>query len=408
MAHVCRVCSSREMSTLIDLGMSPVANNLVQSEPIMQEEPLFPLHALVCQNCSLVQIPAVVPREILFPANYLYYSSYSSSWLQHCQKFAENALQQFALGQDSFVVEVASNDGYLLQYFKNSGIRVLGVEPAAEVAAVAIKKGIETEITFLGKSSGEQIASKYGKASLICANNVLAHVPDLDDFVMGLKALLSKDGVITIEFPHIVNLIKNRQFDTIYHEHYSYLGITPLKLLFTRFELKIFRVDTIETHGGSIRVYVSHAGSDREIEPSVGQIMDLENTFDPRKELIRDRFQADVQTNVKALKSLIDELKFAGKRIAAYGAAAKGNTFLNYAKISADEIDYVIDNNPQKQDHLLPGSHIPVKARDFGEKFPPDVVLVLPWNLSAEIKQDFSAVDENILFLRTSPKVEFF
>jgi len=408
MTYICRICGGGELETFIDLGMSPIANNLIRPGEMTNMEPLFPLHAVVCQGCSLVQIPAVVSRDLLFPANYLYYSSYSSSWLKHCQKFTEDALEYFNLGKDSFVIEVASNDGYLLQYFKNSGIRVLGIEPAAEVAAVAMKKGIDTQVTFLGKRSAERIASKYGKANLICANNVLAHVPDLDDFVLGLKALLSDDGVITIEFPHIVNLIKNLQFDTIYHEHYSYLGITSLNQLFNRYDLKIFRVDSIETHGGSIRVYVSHSGSDRQIEQSVSQILELESTFDPRNQSIRERFQADVQANVIALKNLIQELKNSGKQIAAYGAAAKGNTFLNYAGITAHEIDYVIDNNPQKQGHLLPGSHIPVKSRDYGEKYPPDVVLVLPWNLSAEIKAEFTTENSEMLFLRTTPKVEFF
>jgi hypothetical protein len=398
------------MWTFIDLGLSPIANNLVTFDQLGFEEPRFPLHVRTCEACGLVQLPEVSSRVLLFPTDYSYHSSYSSSWLLHCENYVNKMVFKLGLTELDFVIEVASNDGYLLQYFQGSDIRVLGIEPAAEVAKVAVhERGIPTLVDFFGMSLAESLLLTYQKPMLMIANNVLAHVPDIHDFISGFNIMLADEGVITFEFPHLLNLILLNQFDTIYHEHYSYLSLTALNPVFESHGLRIFNVEELPTHGGSLRVYLCKEEASWVKDPSVQKCLDSESPLDPRLENVAKSVQERTQ---KVKLDLLDELsraKDAGLRVAAYGAAAKGNTLLNFVGIGADVIEYVIDINPHKQGKYLPGSRIPVLSEEHLRNNPPDILLILPWNLADEIVRQLGYLrEQGIKFLRAIPSLQYF
>ena len=402
----CRACGTDLKHTLVDLGLSPLANSYVSLDQADQTDPRYPLHARVCSNCFLVQVDDVVPPSDIF-SHYAYFSSYSSSWVEHARNYCETATERLGLGKDSFVVEVASNDGYLLQHFVGKSIPVLGVEPAANVAKEAEKKGVKSLVAFFGKETAEKIVAEHGHANLTAANNVLAHVPDINDFVSGFAAVLADDGVSTFEFPHLLNLLEKTQFDTIYHEHFSYLSLYAVEKCFESNGLKVFDVEEIPTHGGSLRVWAQKTTGTRpetdrlsalrakEAEAGIATLACYEG-FDAKCRKIRDD-----------LLAFLKSAKTEGKTVAGYGAAAKGNTLLNYCDIGTDLIDFVVDANPHKQNTLLPGSHIPVHAPDRLKVAKPDYVLILPWNLSAEIMKSMSHVsDWGGKFMVAIPRVE--
>ena len=404
----CRGCNNTLSLTFLNLGLSPIANNLLDLAELKLEETFYPLHARTCSNCALVQLPEIASREDLFRGDYVYYSSYSTSWLIHSEEYAKKMVSKLDLGPTDLVLEVASNDGYLLQYFQAENVKVLGVEPAAGVANIAIQKGIPTIVDFFGRELATRLAVDY-QPKLIVANNVLAHVPDIHDFIAGFSSIIAMDGLITFEFPHLVDLIKSNFFDTIYHEHYSYLSLTALEPIFSSHELKIIDVEKIATHGGSLRVFVAKKNSHWETSDSVNKIVKLESEFDPRTKSVQERL---LQNSVNVKNELWDELvrlKKEGKVVAAYGAAAKGNTLLNYAGIDSELVQYVVDLNPNKQGKYLPGSRIPVVGAEYLHQTKPDVLLILPWNLSAEIKVQLSVmVDAGMKLLRALPKLEYF
>ena len=385
----CRGCGTALSLTFLDLGVSPIANNLVEIENFSDEDVKFPLHVMTCQICSLVQLSEVIPREILFPSNYTYFSSYSSSWLQHSKSYAEKMISYMELNQSDLVVEIASNDGYLLQFFTNVDIQVLGIEPAAGVAKAAIAKGIPTQIVYFGELTAIELA-KRRKPKLMIANNVLAHVPDLHDFIKGFSILIHDEGIITFEFPHLLNLIKNSQFDTIYHEHYSYLSVSALTPLFAKYGLKIVDIEKLLTHGGSLRLYVAKNSSSWKVHDSVQKIVEKESQYDPRKKEVYGVLQESTKKIKTDLLSTLKKYKRDGLKISAYGAAAKGVTLLNYCEINSDLIDYVVDLNPNKQGRFIPGSLIPIVDSKMLDTIPPDVLLILPWNLTNEIKSQLS------------------
>ena len=404
----CRACNSELSLIFIDLGQSPIANNLLHNSRENLQNEKFPLCAMTCERCSLVQLSVSINRRKLFPDDYVYFSSYSTSWLEHCKIYAEKMFGFLDLSPNDYVIEIASNDGYLLEHFKNLGVGVLGIEPANEVAQVAVEKGIPTLIEFFGYESALKVSAKY-KPKLIIGNNVLAHVPDLHDFIKGFAALVPDDGVITFEFPHLLNLIRNNQFDTIYHEHYSYLSLMSLIPLFAIHALKVFDVEKLSTHGGSLRIFVTKESSAWEIKESVNRILQEEKEFDPRIKDVYETFQSKALIAKSEIMEEIQKLKTQNKKIAAYGAAAKGVTFLNFCGIDGSVIDYIIDLNPNKQNKYMPGSNIPIKSKEFFLENQPDVLLVLVWNLAGEIQaqlSDFS--DEKLKFLRAIPKLEYF
>lgn len=404
----CRGCSAQVSLTFLDLGASPIANDLISGETLTSPEVFYPLHVMTCTNCALVQIPEVVKREALFRSDYVYFSSYSISWLEHSQAYSSKMIKLLNLSEQDLVVEVASNDGYLLQYFRENGVQVLGIEPSSGVAQVAIAKGISTVIDFFDTELAKKLAFEK-KPKLMLGNNVLAHVPDLHDFIEGFSILIAPKGLITFEFPHIVSLIKNNQFDTIYHEHYSYLSITSLTPILENHGLRIIEVERINTHGGSIRIYVVRIDSSWETSDSVSIILQEEAENDPRNKFIwRSLQEKTLRVKVDLLEELV-KCKRQGIKVAAYGAAAKGNTLLNYCGIDSDLINYVVDLNPHKQGNYLPGSRIPIVGLDHLTENMPDVLLVLPWNLANEINSQLSNLtNTGLKLLRAVPNLEYF
>jgi SAM-dependent methyltransferase len=405
MAGSCRFCGTTLTQSFCDLGMSPLSNAFVAAEKLSSMEPFYPLHAFVCDNCYLVQLDEFESPEEIF-SDYIYFSSYSDSWLEHCKRYTEMMMQRLGLGAASQVIEIASNDGYLLQYFANRGIPVLGVEPAANVAAVAREKGIPTLVKFFGVETATQMRDDGLQANLLLGNNVLAHVPDINDFVAGMAIVLKADGVITMEFPHLLKLMQLNQFDTIYHEHFSYLSLLTVERIFEAHGLQIFEVDELTTHGGSLRIYAGHDSSKpamsnvesvRRSESEAG--IDQLSTYASFKEI--------VETTKRELLSFLIEAKASGKRIAAYGAAAKGNTLLNYCGVRQDFVDFVVDRNPAKQNRYLPGTHIPVFAPEKIDEVRPDYLLILPWNIKDEIVGKMSHIRQwGGKFIVPIPKVE--
>jgi SAM-dependent methyltransferase len=391
----CRFCHSPLEHTFVDLGRSPLCEDFVKPEGLNKMEPFYPLHAYVCENCFLVQLEEFVTPHAIF-SDYAYFSSYSDSWLQHVKRYTDQMVSKFPITSKSLVAELASNDGYLLQYFKEKGIPVLGIEPAANVAADAIsKRGIPTEIKFFGVNTAHEMAEKYGKADLIIGNNVLAHVPDINDFVAGMKVFLGKEGFITMEFPHLLRLVEQNQFDTIYHEHFSYLSFSTVEKIFQYHGLSLFDVEELPTHGGSIRIYAKHIDdTSKEISYRVGELLKREQA----EGMLTLDFYKDFDEKVKSTKrKILDFLiraKNDGKTIVGYGAPGKGNTLLNYCGIRTDFIDYTVDRNPHKHGNFLPGTLIPIYDITKIKETKPDFVFILPWNLKEEIMEKMSFIQE--------------
>jgi 2-polyprenyl-3-methyl-5-hydroxy-6-metoxy-1,4-benzoquinol methylase len=402
----CRFCGNQLKYTFLDLGVSPLANSYLKFEQLQQMEPYFPLHVYVCETCYLVQLPVFQSPEDIF-SDYAYFSSYSESWLKHSKAFAELMIERFGLDSNSQVIEIASNDGYLLQYFKGKGIPVLGVEPAKNVAKMARESGIPTIVKFFGVHTATELTTEGKQADLLIGNNVLAHVPDLNDFVRGMKILLKKQGIITMEFPHLMRLMEENQFDTVYHEHFSYFSFITVKKVFTAQDLNIFGVEELPTHGGSLRIYACHTeDTSKPINQQVSDLVAREEAagFDTLEHYLS--FTEKVKEIKRNILDFMIKAKRKGKSIAGYGAPAKGNTFLNYCGIGTDFIEYTVDRSPHKQGHFLPGTHIPIYHPDKIKKTKPDYLLILPWNLKEEIMEQMSHIREwNGQFLIPIPEV---
>jgi len=404
----CRFCHKPLTRSFVDLGLQPLANSYVPMAKAGQPEARYPLHARVCDSCLLVQVDHDVPAEAIF-SDYAYFSSYATSWVEHARRYVEAMIERFKLGPKSLVVEVASNDGYLLQHFKASGIGVLGVEPAANVALVAEQKGIPSEVAFFNRETAERLKAAGKDADLMAANNVMAHVPELNQFIAGFAVLLKPQGVLTVEFPHLLNLIQQVQFDTIYHEHYSYLSLLAAEKIFAAHGLRVFDVEELPTHGGSLRLYVSHRSAEhfetvelariRKIEAAAGlDSLAAYDDFAPRVAAVRDE-----------LRSFLSAAKGDGKKVCAYGAAAKGNTLLNYCGVTAQDITAAYDKNPHKQQHLLPGSQIPIRGPDAIAVDRPDYLLILPWNLREEISAEQAQIRSwRGQFITAIPRLQVF
>jgi SAM-dependent methyltransferase len=393
-AGCCRFCGASLEHLVVDLGMSPLCESYVAPEHLNQMEPFYPLRVYVCASCFLAQLEAYVSPEHIF-GEYAYFSSYSETWLAHARAYCELMTRRLGLDASSQVVEVASNDGYLLQYFVQKGIRSLGIEPAANVARAAIERDVPTRVEFFGVESARRLAAAGERADLLIGNNVLAQVPDLNDFVAGLQGALKPDGVITLEFPHLLRLLAENQFDTIYHEHFSYFSLTTIERIFAAHGLTVFDVEELPTHGGSLRVYARHA-SDRS-KPVGDRVVALRASEVAAGVASLDLYRAFGQQVQETKRNLLDFLikaKRAGKNIAGYGAPGKGNTLLNYCGIRTDFIDYTVDRNPYKQGKALPGTHIPIFAPERLEQTRPDYVLILPWNLKDEIMRQNAFVRE--------------
>ena len=382
---VCRHCGAPLSQTLVDLGLSPLANSYVPPERANTACPRYPLHAWVCNNCYLVQVEDAVPADAIFNADYAYFSSFSDSWLAHAKAYTEKMIDRLGLGPDDLVIEIASNDGYLLQYFVAKGIPVLGIEPSGSVAAAAEEKGVRTLVDYFGDALAQKVAKTEKPPALIASANVLAHVPDINDFVAGIVTLLTGDAVYTVEFPHLLNLIKEVQFDTIYHEHYSYLSLFAVEKIFAKAGLRVFDVEELPTHGGSLRVFACLEGASHPEGPGLAKVRADEAAaqFDRPEGYMN--FTGQVEALRDELIAFLREATARGDTIAAYGAAAKGNTLLNYAGIGPELISYCVDRNPAKQNTLLPGSHIPVHGVEALREAPPDYVLILPWNIREEV-----------------------
>lgn len=393
----CRFCATRLDdpaldNVFLDLGSAPPSNAFLSAEHLAAPERWFPLKLHTCPQCLLVQVDEVQSHAELFAPDYVYFSSYSSSWLVHARSFVEQATRELQLGSDSLVVEIASNDGYLLQYVAERGIPCVGVEPTAGTAEVARAKGIETLVEFFGAGFARNFVSRRRQADLVVANNVLAHVPDLNDFVAGLGLLLAPNGVASLEFPHLLELVRHRQFDTVYHEHFSYFSLHSVRAVFAAHGLRIHDVETLPTHGGSLRIWASHADGARTESAAVGALARVERDAGMLDPDWYRGFQRQANAVKNALLAFLLEQHAAGRRVVGYGAAAKGNTLLNYAGVRADLLPYVVDASPYKQGRFLPGSHIPVVAEQRLREDRPDVVLVLPWNLREEITAQLAYV----------------
>jgi SAM-dependent methyltransferase len=405
----CRYCGASLDHSLIDLGMSPLCQTHITPEQLNHMEPFYPLHAYVCHQCWLVQLEEFVAPGDIF-SEYAYFSSYSDSWVEHARRYAEKMQQRFGLNEKSKVIEIASNDGYLLQHFVAKGVPVLGIEPAANVAKVAIEKGINSTVAFHGVATATRVASESGKADLLLGNNVLAHVPDLNDFVAGMKILLKETGVITMEFPHLYQLMNQNQFDTIYHEHFSYFSFIAVQQVFAGHGLVIFDVEEIPTHGGSLRIYAQHA--EHTARPVAQTVLDLrareieEGYNTPEKYL---DFKQQVETTKRKLLTFLIDAKNSGKKIVGYGAPGKGNTLLNYCGIRTDFLDYTVDRNPYKKGKYTPGTHIPILDPEEIAKTKPDYILFLPWNLKDELISQLAYVREwGCKFVVPIPEVTIF
>lgn len=405
----CRCCGAGFHETFVDLGLSPLANSFVASDRADRMEPFYPLHAYVCGECWLVQLAEFETPQAIF-GDYLYFSSFAESWLRHAEQYAARMTERFKLDARSLVVEVASNDGYLLQYFKRSGIPVLGVDPAANVAQHAISKGIPTEIAFFGAETAERLRGQGVRPTLMAANNVLAHVPNLHDFVEGFRVLLAEDGVATFEFPHLLRLIAETQFDTIYHEHFSYLSLLVVERLFAEHGLAVFDVEELPTHGGSLRIFARHAAHDalRE-QPAVAALRAAEAEAGLADMAVYKRFGARVLECKCALLDFLIDAHREGKRVVAYGAPAKGNTLLNYCGVGPELIEFTVDRSPHKQGMKLPGTRIEIRDPSAIAEAKPDYLLILPWNLREEIARQMAMVrDWGGRFVVPIPTVDVF
>jgi hypothetical protein len=390
----CRFCAAPMRHTFVDLGMSPLCESYVPAERLGAMEPFYPLHARICERCLLVQLEEFVAPEEIF-TEYAYFSSYSDSWVGHARAYVEMAVKRFGLGPDSLVVELASNDGYLLQHVVERGIPALGIEPAANVAVAAREKGIETVVEFFGRELAARLVAEGRRADLLTANNVMAHVPDLNDFVGGMKPLLAPQGVVTIEVPHLLRLVEDNQFDTIYHEHFSYFSLLTARKVLSAHGLEIFDVDELRTHGGSLRLYAQRRSTGRRpVCPGVEALLERERALGFDTVEGQRGFSARVEETKWRLLEFLIECRREGKRVAGYGAPGKGNTLLNYCGIRTDLLEFTVDRNPYKQGQFLPGTHIPIRYPEVLEQARPDFILVLPWNLKEEIVAQLSYTRE--------------
>jgi hypothetical protein len=403
----CRFCGTELKESFADLGSSPPCESFVPADRDNAPEVFYPLHAWVCSACFLVQLEEYVSPEEIF-TEYAYFSSYSDSWLRHASAYTDEMTQRFGLDATKQIVEVASNDGYLLQYFVEKGIPVLGIEPASNCAAAAEKKGVESIVAFFGRETATRLVAEGRRADLLLGNNVLAHVPDINDFVAGMKILLSAGGVITMEFPHLMRLVEENQFDTIYHEHFSYLSFTTVERVFAHHGLVLFDVEELATHGGSIRIYARHADDcARPVEERVAELRSREAAAGMLELPYYAAFGARVrETKSKLLEFLIAQRR-RGKTVAGYGAPGKGNTLLNYCGIGTDFLEFTVDRNPYKHGRYLPGTHIPVRPVEALARRQPDVVLILPWNLREELVEQLAYVrDWGGICIVPIPRVE--
>jgi hypothetical protein len=389
--QACRACSAPLTRTMVDLGVQPPSNYYLRPQDLGRAEPFYPLHALVCDDCLLVQVEDVQTPEQLF-SDYAYFSSYSDSWLKHAERYVEKMIGRFGFDGSSQVIEVASNDGYLLQYFAQRGVPVLGIEPAANVAKVAEKKGIPSLVRFFGIETARHLVSQGKSADLLLGNNVLAHVPDLNDFIGGLKIALAPNGVLTMEFPHLLQLMTLNQFDTIYHEHFSYFSLLAVEKAFARHGIRLFDVEELPTHGGSLRIYGCHADAARKTEATVAALKSREIAAGLDKAETYEGFAEQVKRTKRELLKFLIAAKDAGKHVVGYGAPAKGNTLLNYCGVRGDFLDYTVDASPHKQGLFLPGTHIPVHAPEKIFETKPDYVLILPWNIKDEIVEKMADI----------------
>lgn len=390
----CRSCGAELQQVFLDLGASPLSNRFLHAGELATMEPTFPLAVRVCNRCWLVQLPVLVDPEQIF-RDYPYFSSYSDSWLKHCQSYVESISARLGLGPAHRVVEIASNDGYLLQYFQARGVPVLGVEPAANVASAAERRGIPTLVRFFGTATAQEMVRDGRTADLLLGNNVLAHVPDLNDFLAGMKLVLKPGGVITMEFPHLMRLIEGNQFDTIYHEHFSYFSLLSVEAAFRRHGLVLYDLEELPVHGGSLRIYARHLEDEsRPVQPQVAAMRVRETEAGYASPGLYAHFTAQVEEVKRSLLAFLIQAKREGKRIVGYGAPAKGNTLLNYCGIRSDFLDFTVDISEHKQGKFLPGSRIPIRHPDAIREAKPDFVLILPWNLREEIQKQMAFIRE--------------
>ena len=394
--HNCRFCQHPLQYTFVNLGGSPISNDFLTVEQLDKSEKFYPLHTYVCDRCFLVQLPEVESREHIFSdGDYAYFSSYSESWLKHSQQYTNLMVERFGFDRSSQVIEIASNDGYLLQYFQTKNIPVLGIEPASNVAAVAEARGIPTLTKFFGVQTASELVELNKQADLLLGNNVLAHVPDLNDFVAGMKLLLKPEGIITIEFPHLLQLITQSQFDTIYHEHFSYFSFLTVEKVFAAHNLTLFDVEELPTHGGSLRIYGRHSENTQQL---ITEKITKLKAKEIAAKLDRIDTYLDFTKQVESIKgqllAFLIQAKTEGKSVVGYGAPAKGNTLLNYCGVRTDFIDYTVDLSPHKQGLFLPGTHIPIHSPDRIAETKPDYLLILPWNLRSEIMEQMAHIRE--------------
>jgi SAM-dependent methyltransferase len=390
----CRHCATPLTQELIDLVNSPASNSFLKAAQLNEPETFYPLRIFVCDTCFLVQIDEYKKATEIFGEEYAYFSSFSTSWLAHCKTYTEMIVPRLGLGKDSLVMELASNDGYLLQYFKEKDIPVLGIEPTANTAQVATEKGINTLVKYFTNELAQDLAGKGRQADLIIGNNVLAHVPDINDFVKGMATMLKPNGVITMEFPHVLQMIEQNQFDTIYHEHFSYLSLHTVSVIFEKQGLTVFDVEELPTHGGSLRIYAKHKSSGRQGTGGYEKVKEKEQNAGITNLTYYQGFQEKANKVKYDLLAFLLEQKKAGKRVAGYGAAAKGNTLLNYCGIKQDMIDFIVDASTYKQGKFAPASHIPIVHESVLKEQKPDFVIILPWNLEAEITKQLAYIRE--------------
>ncbi|EFL87719.1 class I SAM-dependent methyltransferase [Ahrensia sp. R2A130] len=381
----CRACGKTNLKSLIDVGMTPLSNAMVPFARADEGEVSYPLHAFTCQDCFLVQLGEFQTPQAIFAEDYVYFSSFSTSWLEHAKRYAVDQTARFDLGPDAHISEVASNDGYLLRWFADAGQKVTGIEPADGCAEAARKVGVHTEQQFFGRKTARAVAASRGKADLMAANNVLAHVPDLDDFTGGFAEMLKPEGVVTFEFPHLLNMMRYNQFDTIYHEHFSYLALRPVMEVLAKNGLRVFDVQEWPTHGGSLRVFACHEGASHDEHSGVAEVLAAEEEYSLYDITTYETFGERVRGIKDGLLSFLIEARRKGETVAAYGAAAKGSTLLNYCGVGTEYVSYVVDRNPNKQNRFMPGIRIPTYGVEHMQADNPDHILILPWNLRDEI-----------------------
>jgi C-methyltransferase C-terminal domain/Putative zinc binding domain/Methyltransferase domain len=404
----CRLCSAELRHTFVNLGMSPPCESYLTAAQIDAEEKFYPLHVRVCESCLLVQLPAYVAPEDIF-SDYAYFSSYSDSWVAHARRFVEEAAAKFGLGNKSFLVEVASNDGYLLQHSVARGIRSLGIEPAANIAEVARGRGIDTEVMFLGEQTGRDVASRHGSADLVVANNVFAHVPDIVDFSKGLRELVADSGRVSIEIPHLLRLIEGNEYDTIYHEHYSYLTLLTAQRVLAAADLQVIDIEELPTHGGSMRIWSAPTAAAVEASLSVARVLADEAAAGLDTVEGHDGFARQVAAARNDFVEFLIGCQRTGMRVAGYGAPGKGNTLLNHCGIRSDLMEFTVDRNPHKHGLFLPGTHIPIYPVERLAQERPDYVVIMPWNLRDEITAQLGYVrDWGGRFVVSLPKLEIF